>query len=215
MTLRKIVVVSLLPLLACGTLVGVGFASWYFGVDAQVTDTKNISVYTSSNVEKGELSIITAPNEVVFSQGEGNSDLKDGINYYIYDSNDKSYKEDDTITLKYTPKNSIDTVVDTNNFKMYVSFSGTTFSSYIKVTEEYTDSADSTKGYDYSSKLVKDSKASSSDTNGDIYCYTYTLKLSDVIEYYSVDVKPLTQEKYTSLQSSLTDAKISITFVAI
>ena len=211
MSYRKILAIGLPIIITC-SIVGVGFSSWFFGHEDLKTDTKNISITTTSAVDKGTLSIVSAPSKIVFSQGKGNvENLKDGIDYYQLVSSSSTssyYSNNDKIVIKYSLKDKND-AIDGSNFRLFISFSGTSISSYIKLTTDYSDCS-TTSGYDYSSYIVDNSSLTS---DSDPYGYfEYTLELSKVIEFYSVDIKPTTIEKYNSIKTALVDATININF---
>ena len=194
-----------LPILIATSLVGVGFCSWYFGHE-DVKVSNNISVYTSSDVTKGTLSVEKAPTRLVFSQGTGeSSDLTDGIDFYTGTS---SYTKDDEIIIRYTLADPHDSISG-SDFTFKVSFVGTSFSDYVKVNDSYSDATEDA-GYDFSGGI----ETVAGTSTGDYGYFKYTLKLSDVIEYKSADIKPLTKEKYKALRNSLTDANLVITFIA-
>lgn len=191
------------------SIIGVGFSSWYFGHSDLETASSNISVYTTSSVEKGTLSITQQPSYVLFSQGNFEvNDLTDGIDFYTLNS-DNNYENNDLLSLKYTLVDENDSISE-SKFRMYVSIEGTTFSNFITVSDKYLSST-TTDGYDISSEMKVEAK-----TETEKYGYfTYNINLKDLICYKSSDVKPLTEDLYKSLYESLTDASIVIKFVAI
>lgn len=203
----------IIPLLVFISLVGIGFSSWYFGHDElSINNTNNILVYTSSAVNKGSLSIVTAPSKIVFSQGSADvNNLSDGISYYTLNSDNTTYSEDDTITLKYTILDKND-ILEANKFRMYVSFSGENFSNYVKLSTAYSAANQNDGGYDYLSGFGEKYEATTKEPYG---YYLYTLHLNDVIEYKSSETKPLNETIYKSLKDILETAKVVITFEAI
>lgn len=208
MNSRKVLLFTL-PVFIVGSLIGVGFCSWYFGHDELKIDNNNISVYTLSDVTKGTLSLIKAPSKIVFSQGEGESnDLKDGIDYYT--STDGSSSLDDEIILKYTLKDKNDSITG-SYFNFFISIEGTIFSDCITISNDYIDSKDESKGYDFSKHIEVVNTSSETEPYG---YFKYSLNLKDVIEYKSVDVKPTSLERYQNLQKALSDGKLTIKFVA-
>lgn len=205
------IIFIVIPLLVFISLIGVGFSSWYFSLD-ELESTKNISVYTVSNVEKGELSLIEAPSKVVFSQGNGEiNNTKDGINFYKEENG--AFVESDKVIIKYELKDPNDSI-DGGIYRLYVSFSGATFTNIVKLTDIYSSSAEENGGYD-----IKDDIKRIEATEDEPYGYfLYTLELSNVIEYKSAGssgVKPIDLEKYNYLSESVKDAKITITVEAI
>ena len=192
------------------SIIGVGFSSWYFGHEDLTTSINNISVYTTSSIEKGTLSCLTYPNKIVFSQGKLEvNDLTDGIDFYTLKT-DNTYENNDLITIKYSLVDSND-LISASKFRMYVTLSGQTFSQFVKVSDKYIDST-TTSGYDFSSEISVVTDTSESDPYG---YFLYNIHLKDLICFKSSDSKPLTKDKYKSLYESLSDASIQINFEAI
>ncbi len=200
-----------IPLLVFISIIGVGFSSWYFSLD-ELESSKNISVYTVSNVEKGELKLIEAPSKVVFSQGNGEiNNTKDGINFYKEENG--AFVESDKVIIKYELKDPNDSI-DGGIYRLYVSFSGTAFTNIVKLTDIYSSSTEENGGYD----IKDDIKRIEATEDEDYGYFLYTLELSNVIEYKSAGssgVKPIDLEKYNYLSESVKDAKITITVEAI
>lgn len=198
----------IVPLLVTCSLVGVGFSSWYFDHENLNTDTKNISVYTMSDVTKGTLELISSPSQIVFSQGNGEvNNTKDGISFYTKVNN--YYEENDEVKVKYTPVDNRDSL-EASEFKLYISFGETSFNDVVKLSDYYSSATSENGGYDFKDDIVDETS-----TNG---YYVYTLNLSDVIEYKSAGtngVKPITEEKYNALVNSLSDANVTINIVSI
>lgn len=198
----------IVPLLVTCSLVGVGFSSWYFDYENLNTDTKNISIHTMSDVTKGTLELISSPSQIVFSQGNGEiNNAKDGISFYTKVNN--YYEENDVVKVKYNPVDEKDSL-DGSEFKLYISFGGTSFNNIVKLSDYYSSATSENGGYDFKDDIVDETL-----TNG---YYVYTLNLSNVIEYKSTGtngVKPITEEKYNTLVSSLNDASVTINIVSI
>lgn len=67
------------------TIIGTGFATWIFGIGGASAHDEpiNYGVGVTTEVTKGSLKLITAPNLLVFSEGtQGKNDLFDGISFY-------------------------------------------------------------------------------------------------------------------------------------
>ncbi len=208
MVAKKLLAI-VLPCTAAITLIGTGFASWYFGHDELVSDPSNISVYTASKTENGVLSLVSAPSRAVFSQGKGETqNLKDGIDYYTL--KDSSYVEDDKVTIKFVLKDQGDEISG-HSFRLFISFADDTFSSFVSLSEAYL-AASSNDGYDFSNEVTKSSTVTEDEPYGS---FGYTLSLGEAIEYASASKKPLSKELYESLQSALKNASITIKFTVI
>lgn len=209
MKINKVLLISL-SLVGALTIVGSGFSAWYFGKEDLKVDNK-ASLYVTSSVTKGEISLLKSPSLVVFSEGQGRKeDLTDGIEFYTL--NDDAYIKDDKVVLKYIIEDENDSI-EGNDFKLFINIEEDSnkaieevkFSSVVSITSAY--SLASSTGYDFSNDLKKYEK-----TDMDNAYFLYTLKLNDAIQYSSSDYKPLSQEKYESLCKALTNAKISIRF---
>ncbi len=209
---NKIISIAL-PILVTTALVGVGFSSWYFGHDNLVTNTKDVSIHTYSDVAKGTLTLLEAPSKIVFSQGSGEvNNTKDGIDFYKEENN--AYVSSDKVIVKYTLADSKDSI-EGSSFRLYVSFGGTSFSNIVKLTDIYANATETNGGYDFVDDIEEVKTTSEQEPYG---YYLYTLNLTNVIEYKSAGsngVKPIDQDKYNVLQSSLTDASLTINIVAI
>lgn len=209
MKINKVLLVSLSTVGAL-TIAGSGFSAWYFGHQDLKIDNK-ASLFVTSDVAKGEISIVKHPSLVVFSEGQGRKeDLTDGIEFYTL--NEDAYTKDDKVVLKYIIEDENDSI-EGNDFKLFINIEEDStkaigdvkFSSIVSITSAY--SLASSTGYDFSKDLKKYEK-----TETDNAYFLYTLKLNDAIQYSSSDSKPLTQEKYENLCKALTNAKISVKF---
>ncbi len=200
-----------LPIIGGLVIIGSGFSSWYFGHEDLKINEKQISVYTVSDVTKGTISILSSPNKMYFSEGRGEGEnLRDGIDFYTLQK-DNSYLNDDKVILKYSLADENDSI-EGGNFKLFISFGGTLFPAYVKLTDEYQSATETEGGYDFASEMENITDATAEDPYG---YFKYTLSLRKAIEYSSVDAKPLTEEKYSNLHKALKDATINIKFVIL
>ncbi len=205
-----------LPIVVGLSIIGTGFASWYFSNDEGI-DSIKASVYVASSVTRGNIEIINQPSRIIFSEGEGNIlDLKDGIDFYSLNKEDNTYLRNDKLIIKYVLTDEND-LIENNNFKFYITLNGfegifnNTSSRFIEVSKEYESSLDTSIGYDFKNE-IEDKRSDTSEDN--IYgYYLYTLSLNDCFEYTSSEFKPVSEDNYKAIHSSLINSSINIKFV--
>lgn len=208
---KKILAITM-PIVAVTAIGGSAFCAWYFGEETLDPISKNISVYMTTDVNKGVLTALKSPSKLVFSQGLGEaSDLKDGIDFYTLNDGDTTYSLNDEVVVKYSLLDANDSI-EGGSFRVYIDIGGTSLPDYVKLSEEYEDATDLKGGHDFSADIEKISDVSLEDPNG---YFKYTLNLNKAIEYKNADVKPNTRDKYQNLQKALADANITIRIVVI
>lgn len=115
--LKRKLLMTVLPLLTAGVLVGSGFSSWVFG-EGSASDTKTGNIYVENYVENGLSLNVTAPSALDLDQGgvDAKTNTEKGIQFGSYNT---SFTANGSLTIEVTK----DATSSVTNCDIVVTFS--------------------------------------------------------------------------------------------
>lgn len=208
---RKIILASILPIVAATSIIGAGYSLFIFKDGLSISGTNEIGISVEQVAKIGSITVGEGGTKLNFDQTSSSLDSinpkgtgltftdasKTSGTYMLAadNSDDNSTGKGENVYIKFTTTISIPTALAN-----YVELSSTTYTSITSSTE--------TSGTIYT---ITESKLSTEidSTNG----YQF-FDLSNLTPTYVSGAEPTTTSDHTSMKEAITDSKISVSYLA-